>query len=137
MNPLMSSRLKPNVIWVRSFVPNEKNSASSAIWSAVRAARGTSIMVPIWYSTLTPAFFISLLGHRDRPLLEERQLLDSPDQRDHDLGQDRLAALLDLDRRLDDRADLHVADLGIDDRQAAAAEAEHRVELVELLDAVA
>ena len=37
----------------------------------------------------------------------------------------------------DDRADLHVADLGIDDRQPAAAEAEHRVELVELLDPVA
>ncbi len=48
MNPLMSSRLKPNVICVRSFVPNEKNSASAAIWSAVRAARGSSIIVPIW-----------------------------------------------------------------------------------------
>ena len=42
----MSSRLYPNVIWVRSLVPNEKNSACSAIRSAISAARGTSIMVP-------------------------------------------------------------------------------------------
>ena len=36
----------PSVICVRSFVPNEKNSATSAIWLAVTAARGTSIIVP-------------------------------------------------------------------------------------------
>ena len=93
-------------------------------------------MVPIWYSTFTPAFFISFLGDRDRPLLEEGQLLDHADQRDHDLGQHGLAPLLDLDGGLDDRADLHVADLGELDRQPAAAEAEHRVGLVELLDPV-
>ena len=137
MNEPMSSREKPKVIWVRSLVPNEKNSASSAIWSAVKAARGISIIVPIWYSTFTPAFFMLLLGDRDRPLLEERQLLDRADQRDHDLGQDGLAPLLDLDGRLDDRADLHVADLGELDRQPAAAEAQHRVRLVELLDPAA
>ena len=67
MNDVMSSRLKPKVIWVRSLVPNEKNSASSAIWSAVRAARGTSIMVPIRYSTLVPAFVMHLVGDGDRP----------------------------------------------------------------------
>ncbi|OPZ91221.1 MAG: hypothetical protein BWY73_01145 [candidate division TA06 bacterium ADurb.Bin417] len=42
----MSSRLKPKPIWVRSLVPNEKNSAVSAIRSASRAARGISIIVP-------------------------------------------------------------------------------------------
>jgi hypothetical protein len=42
----MSSRLMPKVVCVRSLVPKLKNSASSAIWSAVRAARGSSIMVP-------------------------------------------------------------------------------------------
>ncbi len=47
MKLVMSSRLKPNVIWVKSLVPKEKNSASSAIRSAVSAARGTSIIVPI------------------------------------------------------------------------------------------
>ncbi len=42
----MSSRENPKVSWVRSLVPNEKNSASCAISSAVMAPRGTSIIVP-------------------------------------------------------------------------------------------
>ena len=42
----MSSRLNPKPICVRSFVPNEKNSAVLAIRSAVRQARGISIIVP-------------------------------------------------------------------------------------------
>ena len=37
--------------------------------------------------------------------------------------------------RLDDRARLHLGDLGIGDAEAHAAVAEHRVELVQLLDA--
>ena len=51
-----SSRENPNVNWVRSLVPNEKNCASSATSPAVMAARGTSIMVPTRYSTWTPFF---------------------------------------------------------------------------------
>ncbi len=43
-------------VWVRSFVPNEKKSASLAIWSAVSAARGISIMVPTVYGSDLPAF---------------------------------------------------------------------------------
>ena len=39
-------------------MPNEKNSAASAIWPAVSAARGTSIIVPI--STSTPLSPIDL-----------------------------------------------------------------------------
>ena len=50
MRPSTSSRLKPNVIWVRSLVPNEKKSATSAISSARMAARGVSIIVPIFTS---------------------------------------------------------------------------------------
>ena len=42
----MSSRLMPSAVWVRSLVPKLKNSACSAISSAVSAPRGTSIMVP-------------------------------------------------------------------------------------------
>ncbi len=42
-----SSRLRPKVVWVRSLVPKEKKSASAAISSAMRAARGNSIIVPI------------------------------------------------------------------------------------------
>ena len=39
-------------------------------------------------------------------------------------------------RRLEDRADLHRVDLGIDDAQAADAQAEHRVLLVQLQHAL-
>ena len=42
----MSSRLKPNVICVRSLVPKEKNWAVLAMRSASRRARGISIIVP-------------------------------------------------------------------------------------------
>src|SRR5206468_693382 len=44
--PSTSSRENPNVICVRSFVPNEKNSATSAMSWASRAARGVSTIVP-------------------------------------------------------------------------------------------
>ena len=54
---LMSSREKPKVVCVRSLVPKEKNSASFAISSATRAARGNSIMVPTRYSTFVPFLF--------------------------------------------------------------------------------
>jgi len=39
----------PYVVCVRSLVPNEKNSAVSAISAAFSAARGSSIIVPTWY----------------------------------------------------------------------------------------
>ena len=42
----MSSRENPKAVWVRSLVPKEKNSATSAISPATRAARGSSIIVP-------------------------------------------------------------------------------------------
>ena len=35
------------VYWMRSLVPTLKKSTSAAIWSAIRAALGTSIMAPI------------------------------------------------------------------------------------------
>jgi hypothetical protein len=44
----------PSAVCVRSLVPKEKNSAASAISPARSAARGSSIMVPTWYSTVTP-----------------------------------------------------------------------------------
>ena len=49
----------PKVVCVRSLVPKEKNSAASAISFAIRTARGNSIMVPTWYSTLLPVSFIT------------------------------------------------------------------------------
>ena len=41
-----SSREIPIAVWVRSLVPNEKKSACRAIRSAMKHARGSSIIVP-------------------------------------------------------------------------------------------
>ena len=46
---------RPRRTWVRSLVPNEKNSACLARSPARSAPRGTSIMVPTLYSTRAPA----------------------------------------------------------------------------------
>ena len=65
----MSSRLKPNVIWVRSLVPKEKKSAASAISSALSAALGVSIMVPMVTSTgLSMPLVASLTASSTQPL---------------------------------------------------------------------
>ena len=57
------------------------------------------------------------------------------DERNHDLRLDLDAFLLDDGRRLEHRARLHLRDLRVADAEPAAAEAEHRVELVQLFDA--
>ena len=65
---------------------------------------------------------------------QQPQLLLEADQRDHDLDLRRLAALgLHRAGGADDRRDLHAVDVGPLDAQAAAARAEHRVDLVQLL----
>ena len=56
------------------------------------------------------------------------EFLLHPHQRDHDLRMRRLAGFLgDRDGALEDRARLHLVNLGIRDAQAAAAMAEHGV----------
>ena len=69
-------------------------------------------------------------------LSDKRELFDFAGQRDHDLGNDVPVgmSLLDVDRSLDDRSGLHLRDLGIGDRQTAAAVTHHRVELVQVCD---
>ena len=57
-----SSLEKPNVICVKSFVPNEKNSAVSAISPANRAARGISIIVPTLYVIVLLASALTTLA---------------------------------------------------------------------------
>src|SRR5207247_10461767 len=59
-----------------------------------------------------------------------------PSRRSSDLlGHDRQPLFAQAARRLDDRARLHLGDFRIRDAEADAAMAEHRVELVKLLDA--
>ena len=50
------------VIWVRSLVPKEKNSASVATSPAVTAARGVSIIVPTIYFIFRPDCSSQLVG---------------------------------------------------------------------------
>ena len=65
-----------------------------------------------------------------------REFGGGADQRNHDLGLGVDLLLLAGDDRFDDRGHLHLENLGIGDRQAAAAMAEHRVHLVQAGDAV-
>ena len=66
----------------------------------------------------------------------EIELLLEPDERDHDLRLHLDLLLRDIGRRFEDGARLHLGDLGIGDAEAAAAMTEHRIEFVQLLDAL-
>ena len=127
-----SSRERPKPICVRSLVPNEKKSAWRAISSAISAARGTSIIVPTVYAS----FFFVVREHCFGGVVDERaqplQLADSVATSGIMISGCTLTPLPATSTRgLDDRAHLHRVDLGIGDRQPAAAVAEHRVELVQ------
>ena len=71
--------------------------------------------------------------HRLQLVEHLAQLGSRRDQRDHDLDPRVEALLLHPGRRLADRADLHRVEAGLHDAQADAAQAEHRVRLVELV----
>ena len=77
-----------------------------------------------------------LLLHVLRHGLEQRvhllQLCERADKRDHDLRTRIDPALAQVAGRLDDRAHLHARYLGKEDRQADAAQPEHRVRLVQV-----
>ena len=82
-----------------------------------------------------------LLHHRLRggvdARLDQVELGLGRDQRHHHLEADGLAgALLGFDRRFEDRARLHLGDFRIRNRKAAAAEAQHRIELGEIAGAI-
>ena len=64
------------------------------------------------------------------------QLLHEADQRNHDFRDDLQPFLVQPAGRLDDGARLHLGDFRVGDAEPDAAMAEHRVELVELLDAL-
>ena len=105
--PSTSSREKPQPIWVRSLVPKEKNSAAWAIWPAVSAARGTSIIVPIRVCTCAPVSAATSASTFSALLARDLEFLDRADERDHDL-RTRVAACLDpVGRGVRDRPHLH------------------------------
>ena len=66
----------------------------------------------------------------------EIELLLEADERDHDFGLHLDLLLRDVGGGFEDGARLHLGDLRIGDAEAAAAVAEHRVELVQLRDAL-
>jgi hypothetical protein len=73
------------------------------------------------------------LRHRVDARLDQVELGLGRDQRHHHLEADGLAgAFFGFDRRFEDRARLHLGDFRIGNRKAAAAEAEHRIELGEI-----
>ena len=77
-----------------------------------------------------------LVADPHHELAQDLELLLVVDERDHDLDVRRVAgALLDRRGRAHDRLDLHLVDLGHQDPEPAAAGAEHRVLLVDLLHA--
>ena len=119
-------------------MPNEKKSAWRAISSAVSAARGTSIIVPMVGRTRGSREFGAHLG--DDLLGERPEALELPrvgHERNHDLGLDLDSILRDAAGGLGDRAHLHRVDLGEGDAEPAAAMAQHRIELVQALELVA
>ena len=62
-------------------------------------------------------------------------LFDGADERNHDLEVRIAAVVLDVDRGLEDGARLHLGNLGERDAEAASAQAEHGVDLVQFLHA--
>ena len=115
-------------------VPNEKNSAYSAICAAISAARGTSIMVPIEVLHGDARLGDDAVGDPLGLLEGLLHLADGPGERDHDLRLDVDALLGDRAGGFHDGAHLHAVDLRVRDAEPAAAMAEHRVGLAQLLD---
>ncbi len=133
--PSTSSREKPQVIWVRSLVPKEKNSADLAISPAVSAARGSSIMVPISGVHVDAGLLLDLGQHLGS--VASRAISSSCTDAISGImisGCGSLARLLPLGGRVRDRPDLHGEQAGDDQAEPDAAQAEHRVLLVQPAD---
>ena len=125
----MSSRLKPSAVCVRSFVPNEKKSACCGD-RVGQEARPRQLDHRADEEVL--ARDALLLGDAQDQRLDDLQLALVVDQRHHDLELRRVAEALGHGALgAHDRADLHLVDLRMQDRQPAAARAEHRVDLAQ------
>ena len=126
----------PSAVCVRSFVPKLKNSALLRDFvGGERAARdfdhGADQVIE---------FHLLLRHHFLRDAMDdlglEIEFLLEPDERDHDFRLHLDLLLRDFGRGFEDGAGLHLGDLRIGDAEAAAAMAEHRIELVQLRDAL-
>ena len=124
----------PKVVCVRSLVPNEKNSARLGDLAGHQRTRAAARSwcrpdsrpwSPVSFATAAAIASMRALTRSSSALVAISGTITS---RHHRLA----GALAGLDRRLEDRARLHLGDLRIGDREAAAAEAEHRIELVQL-----
>ena len=98
----------------------------SQLSSATRAA-GTSIIVPIRYSARSHHH---LAGNPAAVVLDELELLSRSYQRYHHFGHNLVPLLRQLTRSQEDRAGLHLENLGVYDPKSAPSESQHRVELV-------
>ena len=81
-------------------------------------------------------FFQNLACNLVGAFCELSELVFVHDQRDHNFRVHRVTDLCPATCGFDNRPHLHFENLRVGDRQAAAAMAQHRVELVELLDAL-
>ena len=119
-----------------SFVPKEKNSAGRASSPARSAARGSSIIVPNVNGTRLPAFSKTSFATSStiaRVCSSSARVIASGIMIS---GCTSMPSLATCDGGLEDGAHLHRVDLGVRDGEAAAAVAEHRVELVQVLRAL-
>ena len=125
------------MVCVRSFVPKEKN--SRVVRELIGAESGRRkldhrpdlVRRGLCLEAL-PHFLFDVDQAPDvlpfdlLPVDDELQLVLVHDDGNHDLGRHAHPFLLQGVDGLEDRADLHFVDLGIRDRDAAAAVAEHR-----------
>ena len=127
-----SSREKPQVVWVRSLVPKEKNSAASAIWPAVSAARGSSIIVPIRCSSVDARSRSRTSARPARPSsLDQLELLHGATSGIMISGRGSPPALIRSAAASRIARDLHREQARDHDAEPDAAQAEHRVLLVQ------
>src|SRR5580700_7086769 len=80
-----------------------------------------------------PFFFEDLISNPANDCRLVRHFLQSGSQRNHDFGVSLHPIFFDGNRSLENGAGLHLGDLWIGNSQAAAAMAEHGIELVQLL----
>ncbi len=126
----------PRHVCVRSLVPKLKNCAVCAISSAVSAPRGTSIIVPDQIIQFHALFLHHFLRHAMDDFDLEVEFLLETDERNHDFRFYLDAGFLDFGSGFKYRPRLHFGNFRIDDAEPAAAETEHRIELVQFLHAL-